>query len=372
MIETRSFPGRRPAAGNLPAEKEGLAQGIPGACPTFSATAPVSPRIFCGPQDAMLLAGEWLARQIYWRNQWLRNWLTRRKVRKTSVKQIAQREQLVDYLQKIGVCPGSLVMAHTSTSGVRIENAAAAERQPTNAMQVASELLSILLELVGDSGTLVMPTNPDYGLISSAGSTADPQSLPVYNPRSTPCRVGLTNELFWRKRGTLRSLCPHNPLAARGPLAEDLLMNNLNESRPLPHGVDSGYFRFQSRNGLLVSIGIPLSRYLTLSHVAEESLDRDWSVPDFFEERNYLLRHDGEDRVVTIRQTRPEFMKFSLCNRKLRRDLRREGIVHEGFAGTLKVDWARSGDVVQFLSERNRSTTYPYFFTSLAPRRAAG
>ena len=43
----------------------------------------------------------------------------------------------------------------------------------------------------------------------------------------------------------------------------------------------------------------------------------------------------GEDKPVTIRKTRTEFMMFSLCIRKLRRDLLKAGILHEGHAGTI-------------------------------------
>ena len=39
----------------------------------------------------------------------------------------------------------------------------------------------------------------------------------------TPSAVGLVNELFRRQPGVQRSLHPYNTLAARGPLAAELL-----------------------------------------------------------------------------------------------------------------------------------------------------
>ena len=335
---------------------------------TFPSREPVT-SVFAGPVDALLLAAEWSFRQIYWRSSRLRGWIKRAKSKKAPVAQTVDKQALIDYLQAIGVTPGSLVMAHTSVSGLSLTEGDSVTGKPANSMQVAQDLVSMLTAMVGETGTLVMPTHPVYLPRSASAGATDHSALPVYNPLSTPCGVGLANELFWRKKGTLRSLFPHNTLAARGPLAAELLHDNLNESKPLAHGVHSGYYRFCCRNGLLVSVGVPLASCFTLVHAAEESRDQQWSVKDFFEERDYTVRQQGVDQTVTIRKTRTEFMMFSLCIRKLRRDLVRAGILHEGRVGTVRVDWARSGEIYQFISQRNRTSTYPYFGTSLVPRK---
>ncbi len=327
------------------------------------------PSLFAGPADILLLAGEWAFRQVYWRSSRLRGWIKRAKSKKASVAQVADKQALIDYLQSIGVNPGSLVMAHTSVSELSLHSGDSALGETKSSIQVAQELVSILLGMVGETGTLVMPTHPFYKARPASSEVVDHASLPVYNPASTPCGVGLANELFWRQSGTSRSLFPHNTLAARGPLATELLHNNLNESKPLAHGVHSGYYRFCQRNGLLISIGVPLASCFTLVHAAEESRDQQWPVKDFFEERDYIVRQQGVDQTVTIRKTRTEFMMFSLCIRKLRRDLVRAGILHEGRVGTVRVDWARAGEIYQFISTRNRESTYPYFGTSWVPRK---
>jgi aminoglycoside 3-N-acetyltransferase len=335
---------------------------------SFPSDEPAS-AVFAGPKDFLLLAGEWAFRQVYWRSARLRGWIKRAKSKKALVAQVAEKQALIDHLQSIGVNAGSLVMAHTSVSGLSLTSADSVNRQPANSIQVAQELVYMLQGIVGQSGTLVMPTHPVYLPRSASAAATLPPATPVYNPASTPCGVGLANELFWRQKGTLRSLFPHNTLAARGPLASELLRDNLNESKPLPHGIHSGYYRFCQRNGLLISVGVPLASCFTLVHAAEESRDQQWSVKDFFEERDYVVRQQGVDRTVTIRKTRTEFMMFSLCIRKLRRDLVRAGILHESRVGTVRVDWARSGEIYQFISQRNRKSTYPYFGTSLVPRK---
>ena len=335
---------------------------------TVPSREPVTP-LFSGPTDALLLAAEWTFRQVYWRSSRLRGWVKRAKSKKVPVAQVADKQALIDHLQSIGVTPGSLVMAHTSVSGLSLAAGDSDSRKTANSMQVAHELVSMLLAMVGETGTLVMPTHPVYKSRPGSAAATDHATPPVYNPLTTPCGVGLTNELFWRQSGTLRSRFPHNTLAARGPLATELLHDNLNESKPLAHGVLSGYYRFCQRNGLLISVGVPLASCFTLVHAAEESRDQQWPVKDFFEERDYIVRQQGIDQTVTIRKTRVEFMMFSLCIRKLRRDLIRAGILHEGRVGTVRVDWARSGEIFQFITQRNRTSTYPYFGTSLVPRK---
>ena len=329
---------------------------------------PATP-LFAGPVDALLLAAEWSFRQVYWRSSRLRGWIKRAKSKKAPAAQFADRQALMEHLQAIGVTPGSLVMAHTSVSGLTLTEGVLVTGKPANSMQVAQDLVSMLTAMVGETGTLVMPTHPIYKTRSGPAAATDHPTLPVYNPLTTPCGVGLANELFWRQSGTSRSRFPHNTLAARGPLATELLHDNLNESKPLAHGVLSGYYRFCQRNGLLLSIGVPLASCFTLVHAAEESRDQQWPVKDFFEERDYIVRQQGIDQTVTIRKTRVEYMMFSLCIRKLRRDLVRAGILHEGRVGTVRVDWARSGEIYQFITQRNRTSTYPYFGTSLVPRK---
>jgi aminoglycoside 3-N-acetyltransferase len=171
----------------------------------------------------------------------------------------------------------------------------------------------------------------------------------------------LANELFWRRQGVLRSLHPHNSLAACGPLAAELLRDNLNEHKPLPHGVYSGYYRFCQQNGLVISIGVPLGRYLTLIHVAEEVRDDRWPIPDFFVDHQYLVRIGGHERLWVVRQHGLEYGMFCLCMRKLHRDLLAQGILHEGMVGGVRVDWARAREVFDYMMSRNERSPYPYY-----------
>jgi hypothetical protein len=149
-------------------------------------------------------------------------------------------------------------------------------------------------------------------------------------------------------------------LAARGPLADELLRDNLNERKPSPHGVDSGYYRFCQRNGLVVSIGVPLRDCLTLARVVEE-VRSDWPIKDFFSEHRYRVVQDGTAKEWAVRLTRDNYDKFCHCGKKMGRDLKTEGVIHEGNVGTVRVDWARAGEIYEFFRRKSANQPYPYY-----------
>jgi aminoglycoside 3-N-acetyltransferase len=144
-------------------------------------------------------------------------------------------------------------------------------------------------------------------------------------------------------------------------MAEDLLRDNLNGSKPLPHGIHSGYYRFCQHNGLLVHVGIPPRFGLTLIHAAQEIRDQEWPIPGFWRERPCIVRTAGNDQSYVVRESRPEYGMFCLCLGKVIRDLLGEGILHEGMVGSVRVNWARSGEVFDYFMARSRTSSYPYF-----------
>jgi len=320
-------------------------------------------------KDWLLLVAERLSRQVYWSSPRLRSWVRERRGRARPAAQVADRQQLKQFLRQVGVSEGALVMAHTSVSGLKLTEGPDREQVHSTPAAVAKQLVDDLLELVGNTGTLVMPTHARYQSEEDYDLRADSDRPVVYDPEKTLCGVGLANELFWRRQGVQRSLHPYNTLAACGPLAAELLRDNLNEFKPLPHGIYSGYYRFCQKGGLVISIGVPLGPYLTLIHVAEEVRDRDWPIKDFFEERRYIVRVDGHDQTCVVRQHRVAYSMFCLCMRKVRRDLIGEGILHEGSVGTVRVDWANARDVFDYFMSRNEKSTYPYFWPRLVWKR---
>jgi len=318
--------------------------------------------------DALRIATEVSCRQIYFRSHRLMEWRSSRLRNQGSpgAPQKATCNGLGEFLKGIGVGGNAVVMVHTSVRDVSLISDEQPGRVFLQPIEVASRLLSLLVEVIRETGTLVMPTHPFYRDDPGYFKGGDKSQLVLtYDPVKTPCNVGLTNELFRLSPGARRSLHPLQCVSARGPLAEDLLRDNLNRNKPLPHGVDSAYYRICKHGGIVVSIGVPLIEYFTLIHTAEDLRDAEWPVKNFFRERRFRVRIGGSCDEWTVRERCPLFVR-SICEGQLHRDLLREGLLHEGRAGTIRVDWANAAEVLEFLMRRNQGNSYPYFLTGWA------
>jgi len=308
-------------------------------------------------KEAFLLIAERLLRQAYWSSPWLRKLKKNRLARASLPRQTCKREKLLVELKQIGVVEGALVMVHTSINGLEILGSGSEIGK--NPVAQAQSLLDDLLMLVGSTGTLVMPTHAK-NQTGELEVDSPKTKLSVYDPRRTPCGVGLVNELFWRRQGVKRSLFPFNMVAASGPMADELLHNNLNDRVPSPHGCDSPYYRLCQKNALVVSIGARLRECITIAHVVEE-VRKDWPIENFFESRRFTVVQDEATREWTVRLRKNEYAKFCYCRKKSGRDLVAEGVIHEGNVGSVILDWARAGEVYDFFWRKTEKRPYPYY-----------
>jgi len=302
---------------------------------------------------------EFVTRQVYWRAPALSRWYGSQ----APPAQSAGREALSEALEAAGVRPGAVVLLHAGLGGVSLRG-----REPAmaNPLAVASAVLSDVLALLGPTGTLAVPTHPLFS--GDPGFLAGERDCPAwdYDPARTLSGAGLLSELFRRRRGVERSLHPLSSVGAAGPQAAAILAGNL-RTGALPHGADSGYWRISRLGGLVVSIGRPLIRCMTMIHVAEEVRDAAWPIADFFRSRQFRIRQGAGWTTHTVRERRPRYVRCLLL-RQLRRDLLGEGILREGRVGSLRLDYADAWATVEYMLERNRNSTYPYLW----PRTAHG
>ena len=121
-------------------------------------------------------------------------------------------------LGALGLRHGAIAIVHTSLSRIGWV--------PGGAQGV----IAALLEVLGDTGTLVMPTHTGH-LTDPAGWQAPPvpeswwetirDQMPAYDPAMTPTRqMGAVAEAFRAYPGVRRSAHPHVSFAALGPEAD--------------------------------------------------------------------------------------------------------------------------------------------------------
>lgn len=155
-------------------------------------------------------------------------------------------------LKNLGLRVGATVYLHVSMDEL-------SRRVPT---QNPIKLVQLLKKLIGEEGTLLVPTFPfagkQYHYI---------QRQRVFDVERTASKVGLFSEFFRRSPGVMRSLHPTHSVAAWGKHSVDLLAEHHHGTA---FGETSPVFKMQQYDGMLIGIGVTPKECFTLFHVAEE------------------------------------------------------------------------------------------------------
>ncbi len=123
------------------------------------------------------------------------------------------------------------------------------------------EIVDVLREVIGASGTLVVPTFPAMTSIHYLKRKGD------FDARKTLSGMGVLSEIVRKMPSAFRSTHPIKSVAAIGPAAEDICLGH--EQCLYPFGVGSPYEKMLSLGVKIVGIGAPMS-YLSFVHVAED------------------------------------------------------------------------------------------------------
>lgn len=226
-----------------------------------------------------------------------------------------QRRELERQLREIGVGEGSVLLVHTSFRAVR-----PVERGPQG-------LLEALLEVVGDRGTLVMP---------SWGTERD---VPFDRTRSSVAPdLGVVADMFWRIPGVVRSDHLH-AFAAYGPSAELITSDPL----PLPpHRLESPVGRVWESDGRVLLLGVGHSANTTI-HLAEVLSKVPYGIPKFC-----TVLENGVLKKLRYLENDHCCERFDLIEGWLNA----EGLQRRGTVGKAEARLIRSVDVVKVACRR--------------------
>jgi aminoglycoside 3-N-acetyltransferase len=150
------------------------------------------------------------------------------------------REQLVADLRALGVPEGKPLVVHSllSSLGYVVGGAVA--------------VLDSLQEVIGEAGTLVMPTFT--------------RPTELFLPDYTPCAEDLLPEFLRFRSGALRSIHPTHSIAALGKDAAAIIEGH--RKSPAAAGADSPLHRAARKGGWVLLLGVGHERNTTV-HVAE-------------------------------------------------------------------------------------------------------
>lgn len=230
---------------------------------------------------------------------------------------VASTETLVQQLVDLGVAAGSTLVVHTAFSKVGPVTGGPAG------------LIEALLTVLGDAGTLVMPSMTD-------------DDDHVFVPGRTPCRgMGVVADTFWRLDGVRRSDSPH-AFAARGPLAEPILGPHPPD---VPHGADSPVGRVHALGGSVLLLGVGHDANTTL-HLAESLANVPYRVA-----RHTTVTRCGVATRLDYAETDHCCERFALLDDWLDAG----GGQRRGRVGNAEARLVRSADVVGAALERLRA-----------------
>lgn len=154
------------------------------------------------------------------------------------------RQDIVRGLEDMGLSEGDCVMVHASLSSFGEADGG------------ADTVIDALVEIVGESGTVLMP--------AMSGDTP-------FNAETSPSGVGLVTEVFRKRDDTIRSLHPTHSIAGKGPLVKELIEGHIDQ--PTALGPESPWGRMAARDdSYILLLGVDQDRN-TLLHCAEEAVD---------------------------------------------------------------------------------------------------
>jgi aminoglycoside N3'-acetyltransferase len=190
-------------------------------------------------------------------------------------------DELKEILVNMGIKKGDIVMVHVSWRafiGFSIK---------------PQQLIDMLLDLIGEKGTLLMPT---YG-----------NNKEKFDVNNTPSAAGVVTEYFRKTNGVKRSCNSYFSISAIGPMADELLSDHINSE----FGFDkfSPYYKLTQCEGKILLLGLGKSPHkISAFHCATYILSR--KLPYYknvlsYRRKSILIDQNGNKFEKTILDRMP-------------------------------------------------------------------
>jgi len=221
--------------------------------------------------------------------------------------------ELHGHLRSLEIQPGMVLFVHSAFD------------QMGSIGATPFDVAAALCELVGDQGTVTMPTFPmrhrsqhylDLGL--------------TFDVRRTPSQSGIVSEVFRRMHGTCRSVHPTHPVAARGRQAAFVTESHWRSSTPFDE--HSPFARLLTCGACILRLGTFSA--MTFRHFADHRLQDRIPYPIYSDQEVVVTTIDagGAVRQMTTRAHNPRLrVRYSA----VLGELRQSGGVRETQIGAL-------------------------------------
>ncbi len=182
------------------------------------------------------------------------------------------KEYFINNFKEMGLLPTDTVFVHSSYKKIAGD---------VGISGGANTVIDAFIEYFGEKGLVVFPTMTwklGY-LINAEGDTVPPFDGPLegfisnthFDVKNTSCDyLGIFPELFRKRPGVIRSLCPTSSIAAYGSDAKEFSLGHDTAKTPL--GWDSPWGKLYDRNAKFLFLGTHIACN-TYMHVLEEHAD---------------------------------------------------------------------------------------------------
>ena len=228
-------------------------------------------------------------------------------------------------LRALGIRVGDVVFVHSSYDQMR------------SILATPTEVIEILCEVVGEAGTVVMPSFP-------ASNASQHQESPgrVFDVRRTPSGSGILTEVFRRMPGTERSLHPIYPVAARGGAAAWLVEHH--DLCEIAFDEHSPFHKIYDCNGCVLRIG----RFepMTFRHLADYLIRGEIAYPIYNEQamKVRVIGRFGEEQVVVTKDQNPD---IGCDHGVVLKRMAREGRLRTAMVGRVPLALVRAREYVE-------------------------
>ena len=269
--------------------------------------------------------------------------LIRKPLRARQIKHTARtvtREEIAADLRALGIETGDAVFLHSSLKSLGYVPGG------------ASTVLQALIDVLGPTGTLVVPTYYlPGGTIHNAVRTPDY----VFDPREHGSNLGALPATILQLPGVVRGIHPTHSVSAIGRQAEYIVGDQ--HRAPSIFGTGSPWDRFHEVNGKVLGLGISMGP-VTFYHLLEDRLGPDFPLP-VREPETFQMpcrTADGDAVTVPVVPLDPQFLPRRIDN-PARKDLReyfwrefeRAGLLTVGKVGEGRAWYIPAGDFYDHL-----------------------
>ena len=306
-------------------------------------------------------------RVAYWRSERIHKYLQKFKQSPSSSKNrvlsgdVSQRKSVITLgdlekeIRSHSIKEGDILIVHSSMQRLSCTGAS------------PSEIIKLLLRIVGDTGTLVMPAIPKYKEAEVVASgiarvTADVSSeVWTYDVKKTPPWTGILPLKLMNTEGARRGRHPLNTVVAKGYHVNEMFGKELQTPMSTPCGPDSPWAYCAEHNAKVLALGVDLAHSLTMIHVAEDCYESTWPIKNWYRHRSFQVIDDDKQETVVVRERHPKWA-MHYCERKLDYDLERNNVSRKTMIGDIDITSVDSKNLLNYLNGKKR-TGYPYYLS---------